>query len=161
MKLPAGLAGAAATASTVALNFWPWLVAAAVLGAAPASYATFKVTRAFYRGEALEARLQLSKFTETQATQAAMTERNVSDLLTQRAAEQKARDDAAAARDAAISARIAALPDQVASHLQPDLLAFRSILSADPNLACLDLPLPPGALRLLERPGGPVPAQNR
>ncbi len=92
--------GHIATAKTFAFAFWPWLVAAGLAGAGMAGYASFKVTRAFYRGEALEARLQLSKFETSLAT--ARTEllarsQTVADVVLENRDVEKNRLDAVAA----------------------------------------------------------------
>lgn len=58
-----------------------------------------------------------------------------------------------AERDRRVSAAVAMIPTEVARLLAPDLVSLRRSLD-DPRLACLDEPLPPAALRLLERPGG-------
>lgn len=154
MKLSHRLLSAGSAASTFALNFWPWLVGAFLLGASAGAFPAYKIARAFYRGEALDARLQLSKFTEAQATQAADTQRQVRDLVLERERE-------AAARDGRISAMVAAIPSEVARQLQPELLAFRSAINANPDLACLNLPLPDSALGVLSRPGGSITTGDR
>jgi hypothetical protein len=140
----------AGTAKTFAVNFWPWLLGAFLLGGAVVAYPTFAITRAVYQRATFKCQAQHATFTTQLATNAADTERQVGAMIL--GAEQRI-----AARDAAIAADVAAIPSLVAKQLQPELLAFRSAINADPIVAdCLARPLPAGALRVLERPGGPI-----
>lgn len=143
--------GHVATAKTFAMAFWPWLLGAFLLGLSAGVYPAFKVTQAFYQRTALKAELRLSAFTAELAKNAAAAEAAI-------AARQAEASQQLADRDAAITAAVAAIPGKVARQLQPELAAFRSALNADPDLACLRLPLPASAVELLQRPGGPTRA---
>lgn len=100
MKLPTGLLSAVSAGKTFALNFWPWLAASAVLGASVGAYGSFQITRAFYKGEALAAKLQLSKFETSLADARADSLRLSQELaaqVTEKANVEKNRLDAVAA----------------------------------------------------------------
>lgn len=163
MKLPARLLGGVATAGTVVANFWPWLAAAALLGAAPAGYATWKITRAFDRGaiaeaqtDAEKARRQLSELTTDIASRAAETQAEARRLQVE-ALEGEGR------RQSAILSAIAAGWQQVLGQVQRDNVILRESIHA-PEYDCLRLPYPDQSLRLLQRPGGavsPVAAGDR
>jgi HAMP domain-containing protein len=61
MSLVGKLASAASAGSTFALNFWPWLLGAALAGAAIAATPTFLVTRAVYERKALKLEVAMGK----------------------------------------------------------------------------------------------------
>ena len=143
----------AGTARTFALNFWPWLLAAFVIGLGTGAYPAYRLTRMFYRGEALEAKANLANFRADLATNAASAEVRVGELLKSAEAARRADEETKAAA-------VAAIPAQVAAILAPKFTALRESLNA-PEYACLHVPLPEDSLRLLERPGGTVPAASR
>lgn len=137
-----------AAAKVMALNFWPWLLGAAVLGAVPAAYLTFQVTRAVYQREALQARLDLSNFTGALATSAADGQA--------RARQQLA--DAHADMDrwrSGIEARLDRGFAAVANQWSRDVTQLRESINA-PAFDCLRVPYPADSLRLLSRPGGAI-----
>jgi hypothetical protein len=151
MTLRDSLTSAKATGLTVALNFWPWLLATFLIGAALGGFGAFKVTQAFYRGEAAEAREQLVKFEASIAARAAETQALARQL------EVEARDQEAA-RQAAIMDAIATGWQQVLGQVRRDNLLLREAINA-PIYDCLrTAPLPGDYLRVLTRPGGAVPA---
>lgn len=139
-----------AVTGTVAMNFWPWLLAAFLLGGVASGYATFKITRAFYRGEALEAKLNLSKFTEQQATNAATGQAEARRL----AAEAQGQFNAWQSN---IENKIATGFGRLSRQISSDTTTLRESINA-PVFDCLRLPYPADSLRLLSRPGGPIPA---
>lgn len=142
----------AGTAKTFAVNFWPWLLGAGLLGAGVSGYATFKVVRAFDRAEIAEARQQLADFKTDLATATSKGERAA-------AARQAEALAALKAKDAATSEAVAAIPAQVAAMLAPRFTALRESLNA-PRFDCLRQPLPDDALQLLARPGGVAPTDR-
>lgn len=150
MSILARLATAKVAATTMAVNFWPWLLGAALVGAGTVGYGTFMVTRAFYQRDALQARLDLSNFRGELA-------RSVADGKT-RGIQQL---EAAHADMAAWGARIEQYMDRGFSAVRAGLAAdnekLRGLIS-DPKYDCLRVPLPADYLRLLSRPGGSVPA---
>jgi hypothetical protein len=153
------LADKALSAVGTVRTFWAnfsipcvWIAGVAFLAGGYAGYRWMKGDVEEAKRETVEAELALSNFTATLATNAATAEA---------AAAKRVQDATAvqAERDAAISAQIAAIPSMVARKLQPDFALFRSAIHADPVLEeCLARPLPPGALGVLRREGGPITA---
>lgn len=139
----------AAAGTTFAANFWPWLLAAFLLGAGVAGLGAFTLGKLIYQGEALRAQTHLAQFKEQLSASAAMGEAEA-------ARRQGEALEAIRARDADANAAVAAIPGQVAAILAPKFIALRESIN-DPKYDCLRIPYPPPALRLLERPGGRAP----
>jgi hypothetical protein len=140
----------AGTASTMFANFWPWLLGAFLLGGVMSGYGTFQITRAVYQRATLKAELNLSKFEATLASNAVTAEATAAQRVADATTAQQRRDEA-------ITALVLSIPGRVAARLQPDFERFRSAINADPLLSeCLDRALPPDALGVLRRPGGPI-----
>lgn len=74
--------GHVATAKTFALNFGPWLLGAALAGAAVAAVPTFMLTKAWYQRATLRAELNLSKFETSLAAARAENLKLSQDLAT-------------------------------------------------------------------------------
>lgn len=146
MTLLDRLGSTAAAGATFAANFWPWLLAAFLVGAGVAGVGGFKVAQWIYQGEALEAQRNLAQFDASLAKATAEGER-------QAAARQTEALGAIAARNQATDLALAKIPDLVEAALAPKFTLIREQLN-DPKFACLREPYPPPALRLLERPGG-------
>lgn len=142
----------AGTAKAFAVNFWPWLLGAFLVGAGVSGYAAHKVTRAFDRSQIAEARQQLADFKTDLATATSEGERAA-------AARQAEALAALKAKDTATSEAVAAIPAQVAAMLAPRFTALRESLNA-PQFDCLRQPLPDSALQLLARPAGVAPATH-
>lgn len=142
-----------AEALTLARNFGPWFggvaLAAFLAGAGGAwwlsglyhAHEVATAQRAQERAEATLAAYKAEMRTAVAEGEAAGAKR-VADAL-----------EADRKRTASTNAAIGAIPAAVAQLIAPELATFRSALN-DPRLACLNLPLPDDALRVLERPGG-------
>lgn len=137
-------------ALSVAGGAWPWLVAAGLVGAGVAGYSTFKITRAVYQRDALEAREQLAKFEAAVSQGAANTQAEARRLE----AEANIRE---AARLDAIISTINSGWQQVLGQVRRDNQVLREAINA-PEFDCLRVPYPADSLRLLSRPGGAVTA---
>lgn len=59
---------AVGTTATVLANFWPWLLAAFLLGLGMGAYPAFKITQAFYQRATLKAEKEISEWKESTAT---------------------------------------------------------------------------------------------
>jgi hypothetical protein len=153
MSLLDRVGAARAAGMTFAMNFWPWLLAAFLLGASVAGYGGFKVAKVFYQGQALKAERNLAQFDASLAKATAEGERSA-------AARQREAIDAINARKAAVDEVVAAIPGQVAAMLAPKFRQMGDVLN-DPKFNCLRDPFPVDALRLLERPGGLAPTAGR
>lgn len=150
MTLGDRLQSATASGLTVAVNFWPWLLAAFLIGGALAGAGAYKVTQAYYRSEAAEARAQLARFEAAIAASAAETQELARRLEHEAMLRERARQDA-------IMSAITAGWQQVLGQVRRDNLLLREAINA-PEFDCLRVPLPADYLRVLTRPGGAVPA---
>lgn len=144
---------AVGTTATVFANFWPWLLAAFLLGGVASGYGTFTITRAFYQRATLKAELALSGFEATLATNAANGQ-----------AEARRQSEAAyTAMDQwrqGIESRMATGFAGIAQQWSRDVVRLRESINA-PKFDCLrNEPLPDDYLRLLRREAGTVPARD-
>jgi hypothetical protein len=140
----------AAPALTFGVNFWPWLLGAALAGATVAAVPTFIVTRAIFQRQALIAQRDLSAFTATLATNAANGQAEARRL------QAAAHKDLAAWRTG-IENRIDAGFADVRAGFDASNTKLRGLVS-DQKYACLRLPLPADYVRMLARPAGAVTA---
>ncbi len=159
------LSSVRATAGTFLSNFsipclWVAVTAGLLVGT-PAFIGAWKLKGRLDRGEIQQAKaeklksdLALSDITGQLAANAAQAEAEAARRV-------REANDTIRQRDDAIALQIARIPAMVARQIQPDMLQLRSALN-DPRFACLDLPMPNDALRLLSRPGseGTVPASG-
>lgn len=140
----------AGTTGTVLANFWPWILAAFLLGGVLSGYGTFQVTRAFYQRATLKAEANLANFRGDLATAAANGQ-----------AEARRQSEAAyTAMDQwrqGIESRLDTGFASIANQWGRDVAKLRESINA-PIYDCLRIPYPADALRLLNRPGGTVPA---
>lgn len=140
------LGSVAASGATFATNFWPWLLAAFLLGAGTAGWAGFGIAKLVYQGEALRAQSDLAQFQASVSKAAALGEANA-------AAERDKAWELMRARDRSTDEALGNIPGQVAALLGPKFKLLGESIN-EPRFDCLRLPLPTPALRLLERPGG-------
>jgi hypothetical protein len=136
MKLPTRLASAAATGSTFFLNFWPWLLGAFLLGAGSGALPAYKITRAFYRSETIEAKAKLAQF------RADLAESKTAVLTDQARLQGEATKlvlDAVKRGTEKLSGQLAATSDAATlATLNQNVLS----LQKDIRYACRNLPLP-------------------
>ncbi len=150
------LADKALSAVGTVRTFWTnfsipcvWIAGVAVLAGGYAGYRWMKGDVEKAKRETVEARLAMSNFTTTLASNAATAQEQA------RTDQEKARADMDA-HQSRIEGLLAAGFNGVRAAVAADNAKLRGLINDDPRYACLDLALPADYLRMLRRPGGAV-----
>ena len=140
-------------ALTLARNFGPWFGGVAVAAALAGAGGAWWLSGLYHAHEVATAQRAQERAENTLAAYKAEMRTAVAEGEAKGAQRVTDALEAQRKRDAATNAAIGSIPAAVAQLIAPELATLRSALN-DPRLACLNLPLPDDALRVLERPGG-------